>query len=154
MNKLKQLSENIQEIWGKMERESRNAFNDALKEVFEELPWLEALRWEQYTPYFNDGDPCNFMVGEFTLILGDTAPRVLKDHFEVYRADAFGEICLPWNNKTLRAEADVLLAPIDALFAVKDELFEAAFGNHVRVTAKRLGGETINVTVDTYTDHD
>lgn len=27
-------------------------------------PNVEAVRWEQYTPYFNDGDVCEFSVGE------------------------------------------------------------------------------------------
>lgn len=28
-------------------------------------PRVLAVRWRQYTPYFNDGDPCEFGVGEF-----------------------------------------------------------------------------------------
>lgn len=29
-----------------------------------ELDSVDSIRWEQYTPYFNDGDPCYFSVGE------------------------------------------------------------------------------------------
>lgn len=29
-----------------------------------ELKEVDSVRWEQYTPYFNDGDPCYFSVGE------------------------------------------------------------------------------------------
>lgn len=29
-----------------------------------ELQEVDSVRWEQYTPYFNDGDPCYFSVGE------------------------------------------------------------------------------------------
>jgi hypothetical protein len=27
-------------------------------------PKIDSVRWHQYTPYFNDGDPCEFGVGE------------------------------------------------------------------------------------------
>lgn len=29
-----------------------------------ELEEVASVRWEQYTPYFNDGDPCYFRLGE------------------------------------------------------------------------------------------
>lgn len=32
----------------------------AIKEFFEIHPEIVALRWKQYTPYFNDGDACVF----------------------------------------------------------------------------------------------
>lgn len=28
------------------------------------FPEVEAIRWDQYTPYFNDGDPCEFSIYE------------------------------------------------------------------------------------------
>lgn len=33
------------------------------------LPGVTAVGWTQYTPYFNDGDPCEFSVGEISLQL-------------------------------------------------------------------------------------
>ena len=35
-------------------------FGEAMKGVFDKHPCLMGLRWTQYTPYFNDGDPCVF----------------------------------------------------------------------------------------------
>jgi hypothetical protein len=32
------------------------------KEFFEKAPEIKVVRWVQYTPYFNDGDPCEFRV--------------------------------------------------------------------------------------------
>lgn len=32
--------------------------------VFDALPQVEAIKWAQYTPYFNDGDECVFAVHE------------------------------------------------------------------------------------------
>ncbi len=35
-----------------------------LQPIFDANPTLEAVRWTQYTPYFNDGEPCVFGVNE------------------------------------------------------------------------------------------
>ncbi len=44
----------------------RQAMSEGLKGLFEEYPFLGAIAWAQYTPYFNDGDPCVFSTGEIT----------------------------------------------------------------------------------------
>ena len=48
----------------------------SLKELCEDAmakTGATAIRWRQYTPYFNDGDPCEFGVGETTFRFDDTA---------------------------------------------------------------------------------
>jgi len=57
----------------------RNYRNDKPQKSAEELhalltevlsdPGIEAVRWIQYTPYFNDGDPCYFRIGESSVKL-------------------------------------------------------------------------------------
>jgi len=37
---------------------SKEVFNDWCKEIFEKHPKVESFGWNQYTPYFNDGDTC------------------------------------------------------------------------------------------------
>jgi hypothetical protein len=46
----------------------KSYFND----LFEAHPDLIAIRWNQYIPAFNDGDPCNFSLG--TVYICDTEP--------------------------------------------------------------------------------
>ena len=36
---------------------------------------VKAIAWEQYTPYFNDGEPCEFSVGDFAF----TTNQVVAD---------------------------------------------------------------------------
>lgn len=43
------------------------------------LPHVEAVRWEQYTPYFNDGDACVFNVCEATVRLDVSDEEFLYD---------------------------------------------------------------------------
>jgi hypothetical protein len=35
-------------------------FKDECRRLFEETPQLIDFGWRQYTPYFNDGEPCTF----------------------------------------------------------------------------------------------
>jgi len=39
-----------------------NVFDGATKSLFEDFPRVKFIGWSQYTPYFNDGDPCVFSV--------------------------------------------------------------------------------------------
>lgn len=50
------------------EQKSIEDFVAALDELFA-FPEVEAVRWSQYTPSFNDGDPCVFTTGEWTVKL-------------------------------------------------------------------------------------
>lgn len=52
---------------------AQELFKGVTKEFFEKNPGINAIRWSQYTPYFNDGDTCEFSVHEpyFTNAKGD-----------------------------------------------------------------------------------
>jgi hypothetical protein len=41
-------------------KENAANFKEAAMAPFEACPQLLAYRWTQYTPHFNDGDPCTF----------------------------------------------------------------------------------------------
>lgn len=61
----KTLNENRKKIL-KQQQELRKAaqavFVVAVKDFFEAVPEVKTVFWTQYTPYFNDGDPCVFRV--------------------------------------------------------------------------------------------
>lgn len=40
------------------------AFEAFMKDFFKLVPQVKQVRWDQYTPYFNDGDSCTFSVNE------------------------------------------------------------------------------------------
>lgn len=84
---------------------------------------IRAIRWTQYTPYFNDGDPCIFRVNQ------DSCLDIGTGEFQDSYSCALGE-----------KES----APVRAFerFIAQDELsevFKDAFGDHVEVTIKRDG---------------
>ena len=39
---------------------SNKIFTDLTKTIFEENPKVKSFGWNQYTPYFNDGETCTF----------------------------------------------------------------------------------------------
>lgn len=51
----------------------RNSMKQFFVEFFKENPSINAVIWTQYTPYFNDGDACEFSVNGpcFTNALGE-----------------------------------------------------------------------------------
>lgn len=53
---------------GIAEQHDPQEFIDALDALLA-LDSVEAVRWTQYTPYFNDGDACTFGVGQFCVKL-------------------------------------------------------------------------------------
>jgi hypothetical protein len=67
----KELLENITSLAADFARKQkemiealRPSFADLFKEVFEKYPEIKSFSWNQYTPYFNDGDECLFSVGD------------------------------------------------------------------------------------------
>ena len=95
----------------KLNEEGENAIKELFKELFEKHPQLESVSWRQYTPYFNDGDPCYFRVGEFE-------PEFDGDEDEA-------------SNDAVYELADEL----------PEEVLESVFGDHVKITATRDGFE-------------
>jgi hypothetical protein len=49
--------------------EIRKTLDEVLKLFFEANPHVASISWRQYTPYFNDGDACQFSVGDPILTL-------------------------------------------------------------------------------------
>ena len=65
--KIEQLKKQIEDHTSKiaalkkqMMEELRKNFHEALVELFDEYPFVKAVHFTAYTPYFNDGDECTF----------------------------------------------------------------------------------------------
>lgn len=71
MSKFKRLSKlctEINELEARVRTAAQEEFKPALKEVIsiirEEVPQIKQLKWAQWIPGFNDGDACEFTMGE------------------------------------------------------------------------------------------
>lgn len=54
------LKEKMADARKQMEETAKTAFNEMAEDLFTDNPTLVAFGWQQYTPYFNDGDVCTF----------------------------------------------------------------------------------------------
>ena len=95
-----------------------DALKEAFKEVFEKHPSLYSISWRQYTPYFNDGDPCYFRVSEYEI-------EFVEDEDDEAAA----------NDDHSQAEEAVqnLFDDLD------DDLLESVLGDHIRVEVTAEG---------------
>jgi hypothetical protein len=102
-NRFKEESQKIDDLFEEYEAAQKKAQEamqerlcDVFKAVFEQYPEIKKFGWSQYTPYFNDGEPCEFSVNSpmFEFVadehLPDTKDSVFEDdmwNFECWRHD-------------------------------------------------------------------
>jgi len=132
-------------------------FSPLLQAVLDD-PLVTEFGWRQFTPYFNDGDPCVFGAGSVWVRTCDDGEDADRDALDVeYHATLSPR---RWNAKAVRYE-DIERAPEKAALYVHcealadavesgafDEVLLEAFGDHADITVKRDG-----ITVEFY-EHD
>ena len=62
------------------------AMKSAFQKMFDKEPALQSFSWVQYTPYFNDGEPCKFGVNDDVYYI-DINDVNCEDHFSYERYD-------------------------------------------------------------------
>jgi predicted translin family RNA/ssDNA-binding protein len=58
--KIKDNQKQVEKLKDRLVKDSRELFKVSCKEIFENNPGFKSFSWTQYTPYFNDGDSCEF----------------------------------------------------------------------------------------------
>lgn len=117
-----------------MKAQGAGALKEVFVEFFKEHPTCEGVRWTQYTPFWNDGEPCTFSVNDFNLKMQDSPPDA-GDHEDGFEYD-YGPRAR--TNPELKA-AFVTVKRIER--EVDNEFFHLTFGDHAQVTATRTGFE-------------
>lgn len=146
------------------QEKAQGLFKNITKEFFEKNPGVNALVWTQYTPYFNDGSPCEFGVNDVSFT---NAPDPENIRWDEYEGEEEG-VWVTSNVKfTLESDRDYYKETKDLILAKggvdpescelmskaimsseMEDVMLAMFGNHVQVVATREG-----FSVDEY-DHD
>jgi L-ribulose-5-phosphate 3-epimerase UlaE len=127
-NTLHQLKKEMSE---KFQSELKTVF----KAVFEQYPAVTKMCWTQYTPYFNDGDPCVFNVHDL-YVFDDT---VEED------SDYYDGVDVSWGEGK---EQYPEIAQISKNLSAADDLLLEMFGDHCQIIVTRDG-----ITVEEY-EHD
>jgi hypothetical protein len=122
----KALQNKMDVLRDEIKEKSKAFFKDASKALFEKHPNLETFRWTQYTPYFNDGDPCLFSVhSDYPEVA--MAGENIEDQESYEMPDRENE------PQKYAAYGDV--TTLLNTFRVED--FEDMFGDHCQVTVTR-----------------
>jgi len=101
--------------------------------LFADNPDIKEVKWEQYTPYFNDGDACIFQVHDPSFYIE-------------------GEWTWIWNMKDSEYAGYDSIEDFTESFALLDEVLEHTFGDHSEVTVER-DGDTVKFIREDY-EHD
>lgn len=156
MELVKKLSAIKEEIKANGESEIR----EYIKNVFKAEPRIKSFSWVQYTPYFNDGDVCEFGVHGPQFLFTEEAVAEF-DALKVDVDDEDDDDCglNSWSIKRLAGElpadkaapAKSLWKAIDQIendFEAAEELLELAFGDGVKVKATPEGIEVTEYSHD------
>jgi hypothetical protein len=58
MAEVKSLKKQLSDLKKQYLKASKTAFSEGSKPLFDKHPKMKSFSWSQYTPYFNDGEPC------------------------------------------------------------------------------------------------
>ena len=137
----------------KLANEGEDAVKELFKEFFDKYPRAESITWRQYTPYFNDGDPCYFSVHEMTLEMNEgeeetdeeTDEEVDEDEDEDYGDGEYDSYSL---SRSDNPDLKQMGEDLGELEGIPDDVLEHVFGDHVKVTATRDGFDVTEYSHD------
>lgn len=123
----KQTEELKKEITKKATAEGKKEIKAHLDGLFKANPTVKGIRWKQYTPYFNDGDPCEFRVHEVYTSFGEETGGDYDDgYLSTYSFRDKPELKALHDSirefeKTIQSQG-------------MSDIMETVFGDHVQVT--------------------
>lgn len=124
-----------------MRQQTRKAFEQFFVPAVQEMMVgnFTAVHWEQYTPYFNDGDECVFGINMYN------AFKVGEDVKTKWDEEYFDEYDLDSEHPHLTQAAK----DISEFVQSSEEFLKMVYGDHVEITITADGLE-----VEEYTGHD
>ena len=105
----------------------KGEFTTIFAEIFKAYPNVEKVAWTQYTPYFNDGDPCVF---------GVNGLHIKDETVDADDEDDIYEWVELWGDK---ANTYPLLKQFEGVLSRSEDTLLSMFGDHVRVVVTREG---------------
>lgn len=150
MKEIQEFLERYKEHKREFARQIKEIFSQYVQSILTDDSPITVIRWTQYTPYFNDGDPCTFSVHDpYFSNAKDIDSITAFGYYDGEETEVWSEEV--WCLKT-KVRADILkeLEEFSRLIQDSDmrEPMQDMFGDHVAVTITRDG-----ITV-TDIDHD
>lgn len=137
---LRDVHAKLEEARNNMKKTGRDALAEAFKEFFNLNPDITALKWSQYTPYFNDGDPCTFRRHEMEIQSPLARDKYSEKNGQEPDTEAFyDDYCLTEESQRELTSSLKSLGELEDI--LDDELMETVFGDGVTVIATIDGFE-------------
>jgi hypothetical protein len=143
--------EEISKIKAELSTKIKENFHGLAKELFQGYPELKSFGWKQYTPYFNDGEACEFeSLHNYPTINGNDENYGESEQEEgvldivslgsetVYQRN-LGNVPNPDFNPYYKEIVDTVK---EFLNQFDDDDMEDLFGNHVAIHVTENGIET------------
>lgn len=124
MEELNQLRMRMNDLKQEMAQIAKEGLPLEFNKYFDIWPEAEAFRWSQYTPYFNDGDPCVFRVNQPYVKIGDEG----GDSDDGYREEYDFENGSDERNR---------LQDMEGMLESCEDVLQITFGDHCQVTVWR-----------------
>lgn len=135
----------------------QKAYKSMLKEYWKRNKKIAGITWVQYTPYFNDGEPCCFGVHQLVPLTKSLMDYDNEGSSEMsgFPDREYGPYQTDWDdpNRNIKKmdweKSNITLEEwkqacddLDLIARLPDDVFEDMFGDHVKVTVTR---KTIDV---------
>lgn len=169
LDSIKDQKEKINQLKEEFKAVVKDKFLEIAKGVFTEHPILYSFAWNQYTPYFNDGDSCEFSAntdyldirfkGEEEKAIIDSEEYELAEGFDHENSERFcdsfdrvwdanapntrgGKGAFVARTTPLTEQEAAAKAALDFLAVFDDEDLRGLFGDHVTVIVSVDGVRT------------
>jgi hypothetical protein len=104
LSKLEQIRKESEKLKKEYSLKQQEIFKELWKDFFNLYPSIDTVSWTQYTPYWNDGETCEFTVHTWNITLngdeesGDSkiekvASSIIQSIDEDCMKDMFGDHC-------------------------------------------------------------
>jgi hypothetical protein len=146
--KIEEKRKNIIKLKKEVVDDSYDLFNEFCSEIFNKCERLDSFGWNQYTPYFNDGDTCIFSANtDYLYINGDNLDEAMW--YSETNVTDWGK----WNSQTRQYEGRVEVSNPNYdpdLAKITDEIsqflgnfdndfFLSKFGDHAEIVVTKSG---------------
>lgn len=153
-SKLKEINEAQQNYKTVVQKHGAVLVKEIAEDIFESFPMVRAIQWVQYTPYFNDGEPCYFGIHrpafalepKFRENLTPKETNCLRSYYGL--DDSFVLISSRIDDLPPTACSGQLSAinlAMDEFYGYLEsvpEVMEETFGDHKQITITREGTQT------------
>lgn len=143
-NKFNDLKKKIADAQKDLQKASQILFKELSVELFKENPTLESFAWQQYTPYWNDGDTCTFSaLTEYptVVVLAADGIRVKASDYETVWLDPEDEeIEHAVDAEKYEKEIEKVVEKVATFLQnFSDDDLEVMFGDHQEITVHKDG---------------